>query len=460
MRIGWVAAAILVASIARADSFSDGTTALRNKDYAAALAAFKTGAEAKDPRCMDRLGGLYMEGHGVEKDYAEGVKWIRRSAELGDRDGMSDYGVAFGSGRGVPQDYALAMKWYTDAGMKGNPTALNNIGGLYESGSGVVQDYVTAYAFYILARARGARGKNPANIKRLAGLMNKDQIAEAQKRAAASSMAPARLRQASAPSGSSVDQPAFHYLQSENDFAVVVGIEKYPDLPPAAYAESDARAVHRNLLALGYPPRNILLLIGANATKARLTAAVNSWLPRRVNDRSKVVFYYSGHGSPDTGTKSAYLVPVDGQPEDLPDTAMPLKELYAKLGELKAKQVLVALDSCFSGAGGRSVVPKGARPLVGKVDGPPVAANGRLVVMSASEGDQISGGLDAEKHGAFTYYFLKSLSADLGPDGATYRKPLKAIFSFVKPRVGDAARLQNRDQTPRLDPPDTDFSLR
>ena len=163
-------------------------------------------------------------------------------------------------------------------------------------------------------------------------------------------------------------------------------------------------------------------------------------------------FYYSGHGAPDPTTNQTYLVGADGDTEDLESTTYPLKTLYAKLGDLKARQVIVALDSCFSGAGGRSVLPKGTRPLVSKIDMGIVPE--KLVVLTASAKDQISGTLDEQGHGAFTYYLLKGLdgAARDGSGSVTVR----SLYDYMVPRVQDAARLHNRDQTPQLLPADSE----
>ena len=62
--------------------------------------------------------------------------------------------------------------------------------------------------------------------------------------------------------------------------------------------------------------------------------------------------YYSGHGAPNTKTGDAYLVPYDGDPSFIEQTGYPLKKLYESLNKLQAKEIIVALDSCFSGAEG------------------------------------------------------------------------------------------------------------
>lgn len=252
-------------------------------------------------------------------------------------------------------------------------------------------------------------------------------------------------------------QPTFPVVDLLDDYAVVVGIENYPDLPTAAYAERDAASAKSFIRALGVPERNIVMLTGTRATGKGLEKTIEAWLPNNVSEKSRVYVYYSGHGAPDTKTGDAYLVPSDGDPQYLAQTGYPLKRLYAKLGELKAKSVLVALDSCFSGAGGRSVLAKGTRPLVGKVD-MAVPARGKVSVISASAGDQISGANEEAGYGLFTYNFLQGLNG--AAKDAQGRVTLQSLYAYLKPRVQDDARRGNREQTPQLQSGGEDLILR
>ncbi len=242
---------------------------------------------------------------------------------------------------------------------------------------------------------------------------------------------------------SDVDKAAYKAPENPDDFAVVVGIEKYLQVPQADYGERDAQTVREHLSALGFPQRNIVHLAGNMATKSNMEKYLEHWLPEKVKESSKVVFYFSGHGAPDIDSQQAFLVPWDGDVKFLQQTGYPLKRLYAQLNALKAKEVLVALDSCFSGAGGRSVLPKGARPLVTRVD-EGVEQMGKLVILSASEGDEIALSDDQQGHGLFTYHLLKGLNEKGG--AAT----VKSLYDYLVPRVQDGARRQNRDQTPKL----------
>jgi len=240
---------------------------------------------------------------------------------------------------------------------------------------------------------------------------------------------------------SDVDAPSRRGSERPNDFALLIGIEDYQSLPKADFGARDAKTVRRHFEALGVPARNVIALEGAQATGSKMRSYLQQWLPRNVKPESTVFVYYSGHGAPDPETGDAYLVPWDADPMFLTTSAYPLKQFYAELAKLKAKRVVVALDACFSGSGGRSVLAKGARPLVAKVDeSVPAAAN--LTVLAAASGSEITGTLDDQAHGIFTYHFLKGLSG-----GA---KTPRALYDYLKPRVQDDARRQNREQSPTL----------
>jgi len=240
---------------------------------------------------------------------------------------------------------------------------------------------------------------------------------------------------------SDIDQPAGRGQERPDDFALVIGIEDYQSLPKADFSARDARTARRQFEALGIPARNIIALEGSAATGNKLKSYLEEWLPRNVKETSTLWVYYSGHGAPDPQTGEAFLVPWDGDPQFLRSTAYPLKNLYADLAKTRARRVIVALDACFSGAGGRSVLAKGARPLVTKVE-QGIVPEGKITVFAAASGDQITGTLDEQRHGMFSYFFFKGLG-----DG---KSSAKALFDYLSPRVQDEARRQNREQTPVL----------
>ena len=381
------------------------------------------------------------------------------------------------AGDAVARRIKTDMEEFTRLGFQGTPAfVLNGIGinGAYpvevfaaaiksldEGGRPEDFDAVKTYAA-ITARAAApaAQAQAPAPAAPVSAGIDRAEMQRMMEQAATKAViAQAAAAQAAKPAAiqSDADRPAYERPSDADKIAVVIGIEKYAGLPEARFARRDAQAVRDHLIALGYPSRNIMFLADQEATKGSVLKAVNSWLPNRVTEKSTVFFYYSGHGAPDPKSSLAYLVPIDGDPEDLEDTAYPLKQLYQKLNALKAKRVIVALDSCFSGAGGRSVLAKDTRPLVTKVETGVLSA-GKVVTLSASKNDQVSGAIEEQGHGTFTYYLLKGLNG--GAQGADGHVTVKALYDYLTPRVEDAARLHNRDQEPQLMGDSAALSLR
>lgn len=234
-----------------------------------------------------------------------------------------------------------------------------------------------------------------------------------------------------------------------NGFAVVIGVERTRQgLPRADFAAKDATVFASYLIkTLGYSEENVVLLVDERAAKSDLEKYLEDWLPRKAGPGATVVVYFSGHGAPDAAHGTSYLVPYDGDPAYLGKTAFPLKRLYETLGKLKGRRSIVLLDACFSGAGRRSALAKGARPLVAKQE--PVEPPANLAVLSASASNQIGGSYDAQGHGLFTYYLLRSLR-DAAADG---RAPtLQQLFDSVAGKVeAEARRLTGNEQTPQLE---------
>jgi len=233
-------------------------------------------------------------------------------------------------------------------------------------------------------------------------------------------------------------------------YAIVIGIETYRQkLPKADFAVADAKTVTEYLTKImGYPEENVVTLTNDLAALGDFVKYFEKWLPNNVEKGGTVFVYYSGHGAPNPKTGDAYLVPYDGDPAFIGETGYPLRRLYDSLGKLPAKEIIVALDSCFSGAGGRSVIAKGARPLVMTMSSDSIPK--KVAVLSAASGDQISSTYEEKGHGLFTYFMLKGIKNEgvVKPDGSI---ALSELFSYVKPQVERIARKQyNNEQTPQL----------
>ncbi len=251
---------------------------------------------------------------------------------------------------------------------------------------------------------------------------------------------------------SDVDElPVIKAKPNKNAYAIVIGIENYRQkLPKADYAAHDAQTMTEYLTkVMGYPEENVVTLLNEHATNVDFAKYFEKWLVNNVEKESTVFVYYSGHGAPDPSTGSAYLVPYDGDPSFIDQTGYSLKRMYEALGRLQAREIIVALDSCFSGAGGKSVIAKGARPLVMNLE-QDIKLSKNMTVMSASAGDQISSTYDEKGHGLFTYFMLKGIKNEdvVKQDGSL---DINELHSYLKPQVERIARKQyNNEQTPQL----------
>ncbi|HAH08191.1 MAG TPA: hypothetical protein DCM05_16975 [Elusimicrobia bacterium] len=230
--------------------------------------------------------------------------------------------------------------------------------------------------------------------------------------------------------------------------AVVIGVERTRQgLPRADYAVKDARVFAEYLVkTLGYREQDVVLLLDERAAKSDLEKYLEDWLPKRAGPGASVVVYFSGHGAPDPVRGKAYLVPYDGDPAFLDKTAYPLARLTETLGKLEGRRSVVLIDACFSGAGRRSTLAKGARPLVTKLEEP--EPQGDVAVLSAAASDQIGGAYDEKGHGIFTYFILSALREA----AAAGRVPdVEELFEASAGRVEAAARrLGGNEQTPQL----------
>ncbi|MBI5884419.1 MAG: caspase family protein, partial [Elusimicrobia bacterium] len=233
-------------------------------------------------------------------------------------------------------------------------------------------------------------------------------------------------------------------------FGVVIGIEQYRDLPAVEFAGRDAEAMYAYLThSMGFDSRNVILIKDERATLTDMATYLGPWLEDRVTAESSVFVYFAGHGAPDPKSGEGYLIPHDGNPSYVATKALSVKALYAGLAKLASKDVTVILDACFSGSGGRSVLAKGARPLVQAARAPDPGDN--MAVITAARGDQISTYYPEARHGMLTYFLLKGLRGEA--DRNTDREVTTAeLYEFLTPAVEREARKQHVEQTPTISP--------
>ena len=239
--------------------------------------------------------------------------------------------------------------------------------------------------------------------------------------------------------------------KNPNAYAVVFGIEQYKNVSPVTYARRDAYWMREYFTkTLGVPEENIYYKTDIDAGKAEFDKIFSQggWLDKRIGDgRSDLYIFYAGHGAPDFNSRTAFLIPYDGDPNYASQTGYAVDKMTANLSQLEARSVTVFLDACFSGANRENeILLAGARPVFLDVN-TAVAAN--VTLFSAASGNQISSSWSEKQHGIFSYWLMKGMqgSADANRDN---KLTVEELGEFIRNNVSTTAGKLDREQTPGL----------
>ena len=236
-----------------------------------------------------------------------------------------------------------------------------------------------------------------------------------------------------------------------DSWALIIAIDNYRFVPQLKYAVADAEAIRKFLITKGgFHPKHVLTLYNESATKLGIETALGSYFPGKVGPNDRVLIYYAGHGQTmdlPGGGQMGYLIPVEGQADNLHGTCLSMSEIRETSKLLQSKHVLYIVDACYSGIVGNEAKPIKVTDKSGYLK---KLASSRVVqVITAGqkdqtvmEGQQFGGG-----HSVFTAALLSGLAdgkADLNGDGMI---PSTELFAYLSPKV--VADTQKR-QTPTI----------
>ncbi|MBD3286077.1 hypothetical protein GF359_06180 [candidate division WOR-3 bacterium] len=249
--------------------------------------------------------------------------------------------------------------------------------------------------------------------------------------------------------------PEYGVTQDPNTIAVLMGASNYKhaDVVKVEYALRDMYVMRDYLVKiLGFQEENVFAIedpvLSDLTTWFGTSMSPDGKLARKASVMSKprVFIYYSGHGVPSLATGDPFLVPTDCDPNYPEQGGYALRQLYENLEVLDAADVTVVIDACFSGSSPQGTLIKDASPLIMEPVEFQKQTPAEFTVITAAGGRQVANWLKTEKHGLFTYYFLKGLKghADDGDNQLTWGE-LKA---YVESQVSKAAADLDREQIP------------
>lgn len=429
------------------------------------------------------LGLCYEEGLGREKDMDKAMECFQKSCSKNVDEAFIHTAMLFAEGKLLKQDYPQALNIINNA--------IENIGtgfdyackgkiltlmGRQKEAEAIWRSMISKYPYYAVQSSDDfcmyMRGKSPIpndviqNLYAKADEENKKSsysynwLEEEDNKTnntinitytTAPSIAQSAKPEVNTPSATNAEETKADVddnlpttnVNNANTFAVIIANEHYQDVAEVPYASNDGEIFAEYCKkSLGLPATNVHLV--KNATLNNMKREIN-WLKQvseAYKESAKIIVYYAGHGIPDEATKDAYLLPVDGFGTDI-TTGYSLQALYASLGKLKAKSIMVFLDACFSGSMRDGNMMASARGVAIKVkDSTP---QGNMVVFSAATGEETAYPYKEKRHGLFTYYLLKKLQLSKG------NISLGELQGYVADEVAKRSIVVNgKSQTPTV----------
>ena len=207
----------------------------------------------------------------------------------------------------------------------------------------------------------------------------------------------------------------------DDSWALIVGINDYEHVRGLNYAVEDALAIKNMLINdYGFKRNNVRVLTNSEATGSNIKKELHS-LVKSVGENDRVVFYFAGHGETEAlgieGGDMGFLIPADGDADDLYLTAIPMDELKRISNWSKAKHMLFLVDACYGG-----LAAMNTRSLSSKSDGylDKITEDiSRQIITAGGKEEQVLE-KDEWEHSAFTKNLLSGLKekrADYNNDG-------------------------------------------
>ncbi len=136
-----------------------------------------------------------------------------------------------------------------------------------------------------------------------------------------------------------------------NYWAITIGINQYRHLQPLMHAQNDALFVHRFLTETAGVSTDSCVLLSDLATSVGQQVvypdkpALSEWIQtitQRIQTDDVLWFFFSGYGVQLEGAD--YLMPIDGDPAQIEQTALAASDLIKTLAQLPTSQALLVLD--------------------------------------------------------------------------------------------------------------------
>jgi tetratricopeptide (TPR) repeat protein/uncharacterized caspase-like protein len=232
---------------------------------------------------------------------------------------------------------------------------------------------------------------------------------------------------------------------SSKNWAVVIGISKYPKLPDnkqLLYADRDAQAFAAAIKKISGD--NLRLLVNQDATAEAIKEALGNWLAHSATENDTVTIYFSGHGIAESEYGEAYLLAYDSDAKSPYASGVSLRELsYAISRRLKAGRILIIADAVRKDFFDAEIVGDTPSKIFSTAFNQLSQWRGGIAtVLANSPGEYSREGQKWDSHGVFTKHLVDAINngVDLNADRTS---DAEEIFSSVLARVSkDTSKKQ------------------
>lgn len=223
--------------------------------------------------------------------------------------------------------------------------------------------------------------------------------------------------------------------------AIVIGINQYEFLQPLKYAKRDAEVMRDFLLKDAGFERVFFFTDDSESISGKSTKPFRANLLRVMRNLFEYPFmgagdnfwfFFSGHGIP--YANKDYLIPIDGDPEDIEHTGISTRDISDSLRRCGADNVVMILDACRS-EGKKSGLG------IGQQTRKEAKRTGIISIFSCSP-NQYSYEIDTLQQGVFTSALLEGL----GMRGRC--ATVERLNQYLEYRVPELLQNRSQNQTP------------
>lgn len=429
-------------------------------DYKTALNVWMTAAEAGDADAQTNVGEIFERGLGGEPNYDAALIWYRKAAAQGNTRAQFAIGTFYEQGLAVAKDPLEALNWYRQA------WGLTQDNVIFESAANREQQALRddlaksleekdAQLELLkhqlkdmeakLAATKAATTDSQRETSTLKSLIAQIEAQRTKDDEKLNALPKTREPITSAPVASGGASPALAKdLKFGRFYALLIGNQDYTQMESLNTPLSDV-ALAKQILEQKYGFTVVTVNDGDNTT---VMQAIND-LNDVVGENDNLLLFYAGHGTRLTAGKNeiGYWLPSNAEMPPRDTFWVPNEFVTGHLSRLKAKRVLVVVDSCYAGllSSEPSFMMIGDKP--DKFSDPDfirfkLQKRARLLLSSGGDQPVLDGG--AGNHSVFARAFLDALQNN--------DRVLAApeLYLRVRDRVQAAAAMISFDQRPEF----------